>query len=171
MIFLLSFLLKFLSGPTPAAGPEPINWMTIEQAEEACRKKPRKVFIDVYTDWCGWCKKMDQSTFRDSAVAAFAGKQFYAVKLNAEDRSNLIFKNRVYAYNATMRSHDLAIALLNGQMSYPSLVFLDEKLNPIQTFGGFSDAGQFSMLLHYFHENAYRKKITLDDFSREFRKR
>lgn len=174
MIFIVFFLLKFLNpAATPAAPPSPgpITWMSIEQAEEACRKKPRKIFIDVYTDWCGWCKKMDQTTFRDSAVAAYAGKHFYAVKLNAEDRGNIIFRNRVYAYNASMRSHDLAVALLNGQMSYPSLVFLDEKLNPIQTFGGYSDAGQFAMMLHYFEENAYRRKTSLDDFGREFRKR
>ena len=155
----------------PEKKPAEFKWMSLEEAEMACKDKPRKIFIDVYTDWCGWCKKMDKTTFQDSLVKAYAAEKFYAVKLNAEDKNNIIFREKVFKYNPAMQANDLAVMLLNGQMSYPSIVFLDEKLNPIQTFGSYLEAGQFHMILHYFGENAYRKKKSLDDFNQEFRKR
>ena len=145
-----------------------LNWMSIEEAEQACKKKPKKLFVDVYTDWCGWCKKMDKSTFQDSLVVDYVNQHFYPVKLNAESRDNIIFREKVFHFNEGMRSNELAVMLLNGQMSYPSIAFLDEKLKPIQTHEGFADARQFLMMLHFFGENAYRKK-TMNDFNKEFK--
>jgi thioredoxin-related protein len=111
---------------------------------------------------------MDKSTFADEAVRKYAGEKFYAVKLDAEDKNNIIFRNKVFKYNPQMQANDLAVMLLNGQMSYPTVVFLDEKLTPIQTLDGYVDAKQFNMVLHYFGENAYRKKKSMDEFSKEF---
>lgn len=145
-----------------------LQWMNIEEAEAACKKKPRKIFVDVYTDWCGWCKKMDQSTFRDSLVKKYAAEKFYAVKLNAESRENIIFRDKVFRFNESMRAHDLAVMFLSGELSYPGIVFLDEKLQPIQTVGGFSDPARFNMMLHYFGENAYKKK-NMNDYSQAFK--
>jgi len=148
---------------------ESIQWMTIEQAEEACRKKPKKIFIDVYTDWCGWCKKMDKSTFVDPAVVKYVNQEFYAVKMDAEDKNNVIFRNKVFKYSAQSQANELAIMFLSGQMSYPSTVFLDEKLNAIQTMGGYLDARQFNMLLHYFGQGAYKKKKSIEDFKKDYK--
>ena len=146
-----------------------ITWLTIEQAEEACKKKPKKIFIDVYTDWCGWCKKMDKTTFVDPAVAKYVKEEFYAVKMDAEDKNNIIFRNKVFKHNEGQKANELAIMLLNGEMSYPSIVYLDEKLNVIQSMGGYVDGNQFNMVLHYFGQNAYKKKKSLDDFKKEFK--
>lgn len=160
-----AFIFRESIGQT-AAG---LKWMSIEEAEAACKKKPRKIFVDVYTSWCGWCKKMDETTFRDSLVMQYANEKFYAVKLNAETRDNIIFRDKVFHFNAGLKAHELAALLLNGELSYPGIAFLDEKLQPLQTHGGYADARQFNTLLHYFGENAYRKKKSLNDFSREFK--
>jgi thioredoxin-related protein len=165
-ILLVFFLI--LLGTMPALAQTDLKWMSIEEAEAACKKKPRKIFVDVYTDWCGWCKKMDKSTFRDSLVMRYASEKFYAVKMNAEGRDNIIFRDKVFHYNENMRANELAVMLLSGQMSYPSIVFLDEKLQPIQTHGGYADAPQFNMMLHFFGENAYKKK-SMNEFSRDFK--
>jgi thioredoxin-related protein len=162
--FLLAFAVKMR-----AQTESGIRWMNIEEAEAACKKNPRKIFVDVYTDWCGWCKKMDQSTFRDSLVARYAGEKFYAVKLNAEGRDNIIFRDKVFHFLPERKAHELAMLLLSGEMSYPSIVFLDEKLQPLQTHSGFADARQFQVLMHFFGENAYRKKKSLNDYSRDFK--
>ena len=39
---------------------EKINWISIAQLNELYAKNPKPVLIDIYTDWCGWCKEMDQ---------------------------------------------------------------------------------------------------------------
>jgi thioredoxin-related protein len=146
-----------------------IQWMTIEQAEEACAKKPRKIFVDVYTGWCGWCKKMDASTFKNPAVVKYVNEKFYAVKLDAEYKNNIIFRGKLFKYNASRETNDLASTLLNGQMNYPTLVYLDEKLNVIQTMEGYVDGKQFDLILHYFGQEAYKKKVSLEDFKAQYK--
>ena len=155
-----------------SAGESPsIQWMSIEQAEEACAKKPRKIFVDVYTGWCGWCKKMDASTFKDPEVVKYVNEKFYAVKLDAEQRGNIIFRGKVYKYNAGREVNELAATLLNGQMNYPTLVYLDEKQNVIQTMEGYVDGKQFDLILHYFGQEAYKKKTSLEDFKAQYKKK
>lgn len=168
-LLLISFLaFKLYSNRSYSPpGNGKINWMTIEQAEEACRKNPRKVVVDVYTDWCGWCKRMDAEAFTDSVLADYINKKYYAVKLNAEDQNNIIFKEKVYRFNPSNKANDLAVLLLNGQMSYPSFVFLDEKLTPIQTIGGYQKASDFNFLAHYFSEGVYKKK-SLEDYKKDY---
>lgn len=140
--------------PQPSA--EKIKWLTIEQAAARMQKEPRKIVVDVYTDWCGWCKKMDKNTFTDPKVIDLVNKHFYAVKLDAEGRAPITLNNQTYTFKPEYKSHELAIALLQGQMSFPSTVYLDEKFNLITLVPGYLDAGNFSKVLRYFGENHYK---------------
>ncbi|WP_229802037.1 thioredoxin family protein [Pontibacter akesuensis] len=150
---------------TPAAKPqvatadkaaEKIQWLTMEQAAERIKTEPRKVFIDVYTDWCGWCKKMDKDTFTDPKVAALINKHFYAVKLDAEGKEPITLNGYTYTFKPEYKSHELAVALLQGQMSYPTTVYLDEQFNMITPVPGYLDAKNFAQVLSYFGENHYK---------------
>lgn len=69
-----------------AGAQDKIKWHTIEEAIQLASQEPRVIVIDVYTDWCGWCKRMDATTFSDSEVVEFMNKQFYPVKLNAQGK-------------------------------------------------------------------------------------
>lgn len=107
-----------------------ITWMSVEDAEKVQLENPSKsMFIDVYTDWCGWCKKMDNSTFKDKEVVEFLSKYFIPVKLNAEQKKDIKFKNQTFKYISSGNSgiHHLAYALLQGELSYPSYVVLNSK--------------------------------------------
>lgn len=65
----IMLLTSVLTGLHPTAhGQEKINWLTFEQLEDSLRLAPKKVFIDFYTDWCTYCKKMDKKVFTDAAV-------------------------------------------------------------------------------------------------------
>ena len=79
---LIITLLAFIG--TSAFAQEKIQWISFEDAVERCAKEPKMVFIDVYTDWCGWCKRLDATTYQDSAVVAYINANFHAVKFNAE---------------------------------------------------------------------------------------
>lgn len=149
--------------PSPQPKPvEPgrIQWMSITDAYAKNQKQPRKLLIDVYTDWCGWCKVMDKNTFRDPKVAAYINQKFYAVKLDAEQREPITLGPQKFEFvpQGQKGYHQLAAALLNGQMSYPSVVFLDEKLGMIQPLPGYRDAKEFHLIATYFGDDHYKSQ-------------
>lgn len=135
-----------------------VEWLTVEEAEAKWKKKKKKIFVDVYTDWCGWCKRMDANTFSHPKIAEYLNANFYSVKLNAEDRNNIIFNGKVYKFNERYRSHELAIEWLNGQMSYPTTVYLDEDLRIIQPIPGYLKPEEFEKIIYFIGEDHYKKR-------------
>ncbi|MFM8432206.1 MAG: thioredoxin family protein [Bacteroidota bacterium] len=140
------------------AGDTGIKWMTWKEALEANKKEPRKIFVDMYTDWCGWCKRMDATTFKDSGVTSYLNRHFYAVKMDAETMDTLEYKGSRYGFVPAYRCNELAAMLLNGQMSYPSSVYLDEQLNIISAVPGYMPAPDLIPVLRFFNEDIYKTK-------------
>ena len=77
---------------------EEVKWYSIEEAVQLASEEPRVLVIDVYTDWCGWCKRMDATTFSDPAIAKIMNKHFYPVKLNAEDKEDVVIGDRTFKF-------------------------------------------------------------------------
>lgn len=119
-----------------ATAQEQITWMKFEEAIAANAKSPKMILVDVYTDWCGWCKKMDKETFVDPAVVAHLKKNFYAVKLNAEDT------NRKFEFmGKTYSEADMAAAM--RVRSYPNFVIIEPGLQNIAQLPGYRPAPDF----------------------------
>lgn len=133
--------------------------------------KPKKVFIDVYTDWCGWCKRLDATTFAHPEIMRYMDSAFITVKLNAERTDTVLINGNVLVNQSAAKgqrgSHDLAIQLLQGKMSYPSCTFLDESGKQITIVPGYMDAKQFEVLLHFVAEEAY-KTTPWETFATQF---
>ena len=149
-----------------------INWMTFQEAVELNKTAPKKIFIDVYTDWCGWCKRMDASTFANPVIAQYMNEHFYAVKFDAERQDTITFQGHQFV--GAMRpdgrkgAHQLAHTLLKGKMSYPSYVIMNEEMKIIQVIGGYQEAKQFEPMIHYFGDEAY-KAMSGEDFLKDFK--
>jgi len=147
-----------------------IQWMTLEQAFAATQKEPRKIMVDVYTGWCGWCKVMDQRTFPNDKVASYVSEKFYAVKLDAEIKDTITIGTQKYIWQDGY--NQAGVALLQGKMSFPTIVYLDEKFNMIQSVPGFQEAQQFHQVITFFGDNYYKKgdwdKYQKDIYPKEF---
>ncbi len=145
------FALAFVATPNPENPPvKEIHWYTWEEMAVANAKNPKPIFVDVYTDWCGWCKKMDRSTFRDPKVIKMLSEDFYAVKLDAEQRETINFQGTEFKFTGGRRGHnELAAALMDNRMSYPTTVLLNAKYERIMISPGFKKAKGLIKELNY----------------------
>ncbi len=153
---------------------EKINWISFQKAVELNKSgTPRKIFIDMYTDWCGWCKKLDATTYMDKNVIEYLNKNYYAVRMDAEMKDTIIYDGKAFVNPEPSKSrstHELAYALLSGKLSYPTLVYLDEKMNMLSQVPGYMSAENLMPVLTYFGENN-QGKISWEDYQKKFTKK
>ena len=148
-----------------------VNWITFEEAVERSKKEKRKIFIDVYTDWCGWCKVMDNKTFTDPEIAKLLNEEFRAVKFNAEQRADVVFNGTTFKFIESGRNgyHQLAAALLNNQLSYPNFVFLSDEFHIIPvspgetSLPGYRKPEDFHVYLSFVANDHFRK-LKFDEY-------
>jgi thioredoxin-related protein len=139
-----------------------INWISWEEAVQLSQTdaQPKKIFVDVYTDWCGWCKKMDKDTFQNPQVSQYMQDNFYMVKMDAEGKDPIQYQGKTFKFVPSGRRgyHELAAALLQGKMSYPTVVFLDEDFNMLSPVPGYQKVEPFMQIAKYFGDNIYKDK-------------
>ena len=146
-----------------------INWMTMNEALAAQKEHPKKIFMDVFTHWCGPCKLLDKNTFSNKDVIAYVNENYYAVKFNAEGTEEVTFEDFTYTNpnyqegrkgrNAT---HFFADALkLRG---YPSMVFFKEDGTLIQPITGYRTPQQLEIYLKMIAEDDYLTVTTVEDW-------
>ena len=159
---------------TAAKEPTEIQWITsIDQLQAKMAKNPRKVYMDVYTDWCGWCKRMDATTFENPELIRYMNNLFYALKLDAERKDTIHFMNKVYYYEPANKANTFAVELLminnpNHQMGFPTSVFMLENFQSAQPVPGFHDVKEMETFLTYFGDDAYKTQAWAD-YSKAFK--
>ncbi len=147
-----------------------IHWYTFEEASKLNAKHPKKIFVDMYTDWCGWCKRLDAVTFAHPEIVKYVNAHFYAVKFNAERKDAVKYLGKEYVNqdpDKRQNPHDLAAFFLQGKMSYPTVVFLDEKMKEIGPLPGYKGPKEFEMWLNFIGSDSYLKEKA-DDFNSNF---
>jgi thioredoxin-related protein len=140
---------------TPKAAAGAVVWMAWDQAMTSAQEEGKFIVVDVYTDWCHWCKVMDEKTYVDPAVAGLMKESFVAVKLNAERENTVNFKGKAYT------EMDLARNL--GVNGYPTTMFLASDGTVIGKIPGYIEAPVFKQILEYLTSGSY-KSMSLDQY-------
>jgi thioredoxin-related protein len=164
-----SFITKLSASSDETGGP--VKWYTFEEAVTLQKKDPKPIMVDIYTSWCGPCKMMTANTFGNEIIAKYLNEHYYPVKFNAETRDSVKFNGFVFANKnpeGTQRPvHDFAISILEGKLSYPSIVFLNEEIKKIHTVVGYYKADQFEPVMKYFGSGKY-KDIPWEEYQKTF---
>jgi thioredoxin-related protein len=146
-----------------------IQWMTLAQAMEAQKKEPKKIFMDVYTDWCGPCKLLDKNTFQNPDVSRYISENYYAVKFNAEGQEEIQFFDQTYTNpnfdpNRNGRNATHQFTQFLGVKGYPTMVFFSENGDPIMPVVGYQKPQQLELFLKMIKQGDYQVFSKPEDF-------
>ncbi len=169
-LILISFCLLTLVSCTKKQSiglRQQIRWLSISEVQEKIKSKPKKVLIDIYTDWCIPCKMMSKRTFTNPDVIEVINREFYAVKFNAESQEDVTFLKKKYSNKS--KTHDFAIELgsTTSGLAFPTIVYFNESFKRIQAVQGYYDSQEFIKVLRYFGEDFY-KKMNYDDYYKSY---
>lgn len=163
----ICFLL-FATGMKPA-DKDAVHWISFQELNERYEKDPKPIIIDVYTDWCGWCKQMDRTTYRNEKLVDYVNEKFYAVKFNAESTDTIRFNQKQYIYNATMRINELAMYLTFNRLEFPHTIFLSSPGAQPAPLSGYMKPEEIEAPMKFFGEKASDDQ-TFVEFSKKMKK-
>ena len=143
--------------------------MTLDEARAAQKKEPKKIFMDVYTNWSGPCKLLDKNTFQNPDVSRYISEHFYAVKFNAEGTEEITFYNQKftnpnYDPNRNGRNATHQFTQFLGVRGYPTMVFFSEYGDPIMPLVGYYKPKQIELYLKMIKQGDYQVFSKPEDF-------
>ena len=139
-----------------------VPWLTVSQAQTKWDAEKRPVLVDVYTDWCVYCKVMDKTIWGNPQVAAYVKQYFYPIKFNAESKEPASWMGKTYEFKPAYKVHMLAAKWLLGNMVYPSTVILLPNGGEPVIITGVIELKELETILHYFGEDHYRNTAWKD---------
>lgn len=148
-----------------------VHWITFEEAYNECKKNPRPILVDIYTTWCGPCKMMSAKTFNHPQIAQYINENFYAVKFDAEGKDSVKFDKYVFVSTDAKNPkapHQFAASILDNQLSYPSIVFLNNQIQRLDIIKGFMPPQNFEPILTYYGSGDYQK-TKWEDYQKDFK--
>jgi thioredoxin-related protein len=133
------------------------SWLGFDEGLAKSLNEQKPMLVDFYTDWCHWCKVMDEKTFNEENVKAKLTERFVTVRLNAEDRNvSATYKGNTYT--------NVELTQAFGVTGFPTLAFLDGKGEIITTIPGYVPAENFIHILSYIDQKMYEQKMPFEEF-------
>lgn len=151
-----------------------INWLTMNQAVAAQANVPKKIFVDMYTKWCGPCKLMDRNTFSNKDVITYINNNFYAVKFNAEGDETIKTNDQTFTNpgydpaKAQRRNSRHQFTTYMGVNAYPTVLFIDENGDLINRVKGYKTPHQMELYLKFFGTDLWETMQTQKEFDDYF---
>jgi len=133
------------------------SWIGFDEGIALAEKNKKPIIVDFYTDWCHWCKVMDEKTFNEKDVKAKLQRNFVTVRINAEDRkATATYRGQTF--------NNVQLTQAFGVTGFPTLAFLEDDGDVITTIPGYIPAEQFIHILSYIEQKMYEKKMPFEEF-------
>jgi thioredoxin-related protein len=157
-LLLITLLALVLSASMAGAAGSGLQWQGWDSGLKDAGKSQRPVLVDVYTDWCGWCRRMEKDVYSRAEVKDYLSKKFVIVKLNAESSESARYEGRSW----TSRS----LASRFQVTGYPTTIFLRSNGEHLANLPGYIAADRFLLLLRYVGDGAMDRGLSFEEFSR-----
>ncbi|MEO6304195.1 MAG: DUF255 domain-containing protein [Bacteroidia bacterium] len=146
-----------------------VKWLSFKEAQEKNKQVQKPFLVDIYTDWCGWCKHMMKTTYSSEALAGYINNNFYPVKFDAETKDTIEYNGKIYKplSKEPKTPHELAIKFLGNSLSYPSTMFITNNFEYNLLTQGFLEEKKIEPILIFMVENAWRT-CSFDEFNKHF---
>ncbi len=168
----LLLLLSFVFCASISA--QEIKWMSMDEAIQAQQKKPKKIFVDMYTVWCGPCKLYDKRTFSNKDVATYINKNFYPVKFNAEGNETVTLSSQKFTNpnyqpaRAFGRNSRHQFARYMNVTAYPTVLFIDSDGELITALKGYRSPKQLEPFLKLYGTDLWKTVNTQEKFDQYY---
>ncbi len=151
MKYVYTLILSLLLAGSAYGKKDAFVWYTADKGLAQVDSTDKLIMIDVYTKWCGWCKKLDSEVFSKSDIQGYLAKKFIPIKLNAEDaKSRVSFAAEEFTY--------AQLAKAFGVTGFPTILFLESNGRLLYKLSGYLPPDDFMQVLKFFGEREYEKE-------------
>lgn len=135
--------------PSSTKPANALTWYKYDEGLAKAKKEKKHVLVAFYTNWCGWCKRMDKNTYGDEEVKKFLKKSYVAIKVNAESKEKVEVDGKKLTESELAREYRVR--------SFPVTWFLKQSGEKIAPYLGYVDAPTFLNVLNYMKDDLYDK--------------
>ncbi len=126
-----------------------IAWQTTDEVSVQWNENKKPILIDIYTDWCHYCKVMDKTTYSNDSIAGYINQHFYRAKVDAESKTAFNWMGKIYNYIPKYKVNQLAIDLTKGNLSFPTTVIIPPNGEP-EIISGALSVQEMELVVKYF---------------------
>jgi len=168
-LLFICFLLGLISSFHSPVPENKISWIALSEAERLYLQDHKPILIDLYTDWCGWCKVMDKKTYSRPGLVDYVNTRFHAVRFNAETHDRVDWGGKSFGFDARSNVNGFAVDITHGQLQgFPTTVIVPGDGSAPQAIAGYLETKDMEILLKYFGDSGYGK-VAFEDFRKNFK--
>ncbi|MCK4907741.1 MAG: DUF255 domain-containing protein [Spirochaetes bacterium] len=126
-----------------------VKWISYDSAVQKAKTSKKHLIVDLYTDWCSWCKVLDKKVYSNKKIVKVMDKLFHPVKINAESDSVVA---KIQGMDLTGRQ----LTQMFKVTGFPSTAFLDPDGKLIGVVPGYIPPEKFIQLIKFIGGSHYK---------------